>query len=166
VCALDRARRRDPEPGQLGAVTARIAAEDDRDRRARPADAPYRREVGRGRKDDGRQEAAPREDDRDAVRDPGELGRQARDRGADEDGVAQALAPGSPGELAQAAGVRVDADEEPRRVLASPKPGQSTVPRAQIDRDPAPILRTSGSVIGALEALAADEVHSDSCSRR
>jgi hypothetical protein len=83
------------------------------------------------------------------------------DRRARVDEVRQTLTLGAPRALAQAGGIRVQSDEQPLRVTARPGERQASVARAQVDRDAArvPDQQVSESVVGALEALAANDVH-------
>jgi hypothetical protein len=71
------------------------------------------------------------------------------------------------GDTAQAGRVRVHADEEALAILACERERQTTVTRAEVDRDATLERREefSESVIGALEALAADDVHDETSLR-
>jgi hypothetical protein len=114
-----------------------------------------------------RQQAAPGEDDRDPVGDAEQLGRERLDGSANEDDVGEAFAAGAARELAQAGRVGVDPDEQPLGFAAGRRVRQPAVARAQVDRDAARVAgqQVSESVIGALEALAADDVHRPSLRR-
>ena len=110
---------------------------------------------------DSGQQAAPGEDDRDAISDAGQLGRQALDGSPHEDEVGEAVAVGPTREVTEPCLVRVDADEE----AIGPLPGegirQSAVARPEVDRDAAPEggELVSESVIGAFETLASYDIH-------
>ena len=164
---VGRVERRQPETHALGPIALRVDPEDDAETGVGLAEAANAGKGGRSGERDGGQQAAPWEDDRDAVRRPRQLRGKVLDRGADVEQVARAGPEGAPRRLAQCGGVRVDADEQTLRRFPGHDARKPSVAGAEVDRHPAP---EGGQVvpdllIGAFETLAANEVHGSSIAR-
>jgi hypothetical protein len=145
----------------LRAVTRRVDAEDDRQTCIALAQTADAAQELRRRAGDGGEKTAPGKDDGDLVRDARQLRRQVLDGGPNIEKVGEMRAIGAPGEMTKAGRVRIQSDEETGRRLTGEDVRKPAVAGAEIDRDAA---RKAGecvseSVIGALEALAADDVH-------
>jgi len=152
-----RVQRGKLETPQLGLVAHGVDAEDHREgcvRLAQRADAAEGRDGGAR---DGREQAPPRKDDRHAIGDAGQLRRELLDGRA----YVEDVRAGARGASAEVGRVRVYSDEETLGRVTRQRAGQPAVTGADVDRDSAREAgdEISESVIGALEALAADDVH-------
>jgi len=146
---------------ELGAVAGRVEAQHHRERSSELAQRAHAPEHGHRRSGDSGKQAAPGQHDTHAIRNADEFARQPFDGRASVEKVGEALMSGAPGELAQSRGVCVDPDEQALRLFPCLQVREAAVAGTEIDRDPAREAgeAVSASVIGALEALAADDVH-------
>jgi hypothetical protein len=153
--------RRKAQASHLRAVTIWIDGEHHRHQCAGGAEAPDAGKELWNRARAGGEQASPGQDHGDALSDPGQFGRQRLDGRPDVEEVGKPQSLGAAGCLAHAGGDRVHADEQAVGRPPRENEWKMAVTRAEVDPDPAP-ERGDGVLellVGALEALAADDVH-------
>lgn len=146
---------------ELSAVARRVGGQDDRQAGARLTNGADSSKYGHARLRERGQQAAPGQHDRHAVGSRVQLRRQVFDGRPDVDDVAEAVACGASGTFSKSGGIGVDTDEETIRLPPRQRIRKAPVARADIDGDPAAEAdqEVSESVIRALEALAANDIH-------
>jgi len=158
---MRRVQCRQAKTEELGAVARRVEGQDDRQAGAGLTERADGSKYGHARLRDRGQQAAPGQHDRHAVGSRVQLKRQIFDGRPHVEDVAETDACGASGTFTKRGGIGVDTDEETVWLLPRQRIRKAPVARADVDRDPVAEVgqEVSESVIRALEALAANDIH-------